>query len=333
MSGPAELDIPLDRPGRTFGAMRLPWSHDESAYGQIVVPVIVLNGRPGPTVLAVAGVHGDEYEGQVVLGDLARDLDPASLAGRLILVPSANLPAAVVGRRTSPIDGGNLARVFPGRGDGPPTMQIAEGLMRLLLPHADYVLDLHSGGRTLEYLPCAWSRLPGEAAQRKQTLDALAAFGAPDAGVVLKPQSQGTFLAAAHHAGKIAISSELGGAGALTPKTLAIARTGISRFLGYAGLVGPVPAPAPVRFLSVEPKHFVRAPGRGLFEPTATLGDAVRADDTAGRLHDLERPDRAPEIVRFAADGILLCRRAPAPAEMGDVLAHLGRPVEPAELL
>jgi predicted deacylase len=88
-----------------------------------------------------------------------------------------------------------------------------------------------------------------------------------------------------------------------------------------------------VRFLSVESKHFVRAPGRGLFEPATTLGDAVRAGDIAGRLHYLERPERVPEIVRFAADGILLCRRAPAPAELGDVLAHLGQPVEPAELL
>ncbi|MFM7347024.1 MAG: succinylglutamate desuccinylase/aspartoacylase family protein [Tagaea sp.] len=333
MSGPAELDVPLDRPGRSHGALRLPWSHDESAYGQIVVPVIVLNGAPGPTVLAVAGVHGDEYEGQVALLDVARDLEPSSLRGRLIVVPAANMPAAIAGKRTSPVDGGNLARVFPGKGDGPPTAQIAEGIVRLLLPHADFVLDLHSGGRTLEYLPCAFSRLPADKALRARVVDALAAFGAPDAGVVVKPGAVGTFLSAVHAAGKVGISSELGGAGSLTSATLAIARQGVARFLAFAGVTIPPPKPVATRFLAVEPAHFLRSPGRGLFEPVASLGQTAAAGDVAGRLHDVERPERAPETIRFEAPGIVMCRRVPARAEPGDVLFHLGRPVAREELL
>ena len=333
MSGPAELDIPLDRPGRMFGAMRLPWSHDESAYGQIVVPVVAVNGAPGPTVLAVAGVHGDEYEGQVALAELARAIDPASLRGRLILVPTANAPAAAIGRRTSPVDGGNLARVFPGRGDGPPTEQIAEGIVRLLLPAADFVLDLHSGGRTLEYLPCAWARLPADAALRARTLDALVAFGAPDAGIVAKPKTIGTFLAAAQAAGKVAISSELGWAGTLTLATLRVAREGVERFLAFAGLTAPMPAPGPVRLLAVEPNHFVRSPGRGVFAPAVALGESVAAGDVAGLLHDLDRPERTPETIRFEAPGIVMCRRVPARTEAGDVVAHLGSPCDRAAFL
>ncbi|MBL0932247.1 MAG: succinylglutamate desuccinylase/aspartoacylase family protein [Alphaproteobacteria bacterium] len=172
------------------------------------------NGAPGPPVLARAGVHGDEYEGQVALSDLARDIEPSSLRGRLIIVPAANAPAAAIGRRTSPVDGGNLARVFPGRGDGTPTAQIAEGITRLLLPLADYVLDLHSGGRTLEYMPCAWARLPADKDLRARTLDALIAFGAPDAGVVAKPQAIGTVLSAAQSAGQVASSAGVGGGAA-----------------------------------------------------------------------------------------------------------------------
>lgn len=326
MSGPAELDIPLDRPGRTFGAMRLPWSHDESAYGQIVIPVIVINGAPGPTLLATAGVHGDEYEGQVALSDLARDIEPSSLRGRLIIVPAANAPAAAIGRRTSPVDGGNLARVFPGKGDGTPTAQIAEGITRLLLPLADFVIDMHSGGRTLEYMPCAWARLLADKDLRARTLDALIAFGAPDAGVVAKPQAIGTFLAAAQSAGKVAISTELGGAGTLTPYSLSVARDGIARFLAFAGLTVLKPLAKQVRLLAVEPRHFVRSPGRGLFEPATSLGQSVAAGDIAGRLHDIERPDRAPETIRFEAPGIVMCRRVPARTEAGDVVAHLGQP-------
>lgn len=333
MSGPLELDVPLDRPGRHFGALRLPWSHDESAYGQIVIPTIVIGGAPGPTLLAVGGVHGDEYEGQVALLDLARDIEPSSLRGRLIVVPAANIPAAMAAKRTSPVDGGNLARMFPGKGDGPPTAQIAEGIVRLLLPHADFVLDIHSGGRTLEYLPCAFSRLPADKALRARVLDALVAFGAPVAGVVTKPSAVGTLLSAVHAAGKVGISTELGGAGRLVPETLAIARTGIARFLAFAGLTIPPPVPVTTRLLAVEPAHFLRAPGRGLFEPAVSLGQSVAAGDVAGRLHDIERPERAPETIRFEAGGIAMCRRVPARAEPGDVLFHLGRPTTREELL
>src|SRR5207302_483256 len=73
----------------------------------------------------MAGNHGDEYEGQVALGRLIRELDPAEVQGRIIILPSANFPAAMAGSRTSPLDQGNLNRSFPGDPTGGPTAQIA----------------------------------------------------------------------------------------------------------------------------------------------------------------------------------------------------------------
>ena len=87
------------------------------------------------------------------------------------------------------------------------------------------------------------------------------------------------------------------------------------------------------RLLAVEPCHFVRAPGRGLFEPTAALGDEVKEGDLVGRLSDPERPERSPEEIRFATGGTVLCRRVPAMAEPGDVLVHLGEDVDRTALL
>ena len=62
----------------------------------------------------MAGTHGDEYEGQVVISRLAQSLETEAIAGRLILFPMANYPAAKAGLRTSPIDELNLNRVYPG---------------------------------------------------------------------------------------------------------------------------------------------------------------------------------------------------------------------------
>ncbi len=64
-----------------------------------------------------------------------------------------NHPAVQNGTRTSPLDGGNLNRAFPGSPAGTLTEKIADYFTRYLVPLADVVLDMHSGGRTLDLLP------------------------------------------------------------------------------------------------------------------------------------------------------------------------------------
>ena len=66
---------------------------------------------------------------------------------------------------------------------------------------------------------------------------------------------------------------------------------------------------------------------RGLFEPACALGDVVRAGDPAGRIHFPEEPERAPHELRFAGDGVLVCRRVPSLVAAGDCLAHLAADV------
>jgi len=48
--------------------------------GPLKVPVALARGRrPGPTLLAVAGVHGDEIEGPAAIGDFFNGGGSASL--------------------------------------------------------------------------------------------------------------------------------------------------------------------------------------------------------------------------------------------------------------
>ncbi|MBF9235466.1 succinylglutamate desuccinylase/aspartoacylase family protein [Microvirga alba] len=331
--GPARLDIPLDRPGRTVGALRLPWSHDRSAYGQIVVPVIVVKNGDGPTALLTAGIHGDEYEGQIVLGSLARTLRPEAIRGRVIILPCAHPAASLAGRRTSPFDGGNLARLFPGDAHGGPTSQLAEGISRLLLAETDFLVDFHSGGSTLDYLPCAFGRLPSEAALADRVLDLMIAFGAPVTAVVRRPEARGTLVAEALERGVVAMATELAGGGGVTRETVALAEQGLSRVLAHMGILPANGPPPQTRLLSIEAEHFVRSPGRGLFEPMFTLGQNVNAGDAAARLSNPERPGSPAEEIAFTAGGTVICRRVPAMVEPGDVLVHLGQDVDRATLL
>ena len=65
-----------------------------------------------------AAVHGDEYEGVEAIPQIYARVSPAELQGTLLLVPVCNVPAYETSQRSSPVDGLNLARVFPGDANG-----------------------------------------------------------------------------------------------------------------------------------------------------------------------------------------------------------------------
>ena len=106
-------DIDLSADGKATGFVRVPHSVHRSAYGWIPIPIVRIRNGEGPSVLMQAGTHGDEWEGQIGLGNLIRALEPKDIKGRLVILPSANFPAAMAGQRTSPIDEGNLNRSIP----------------------------------------------------------------------------------------------------------------------------------------------------------------------------------------------------------------------------
>ncbi len=207
-------EIDLDGNGKQTGFLRLPHSVHRSAYGWIPIPMAVIGNGDGPTILLIAGNHGDEYEGQVALGRLIRALDPAEVQGRIIILPSANFPAAMAGSRTSPLDQGNLNRSFPGDPTGAPTAQIAYYIETELLPRCDFVLDLHSGGSSLTYLPSTLARRPDTAEGVERATELMRVFGAP-IGYLVAGGGWGemTLTAAAHRVGTRHMSTELAGGG------------------------------------------------------------------------------------------------------------------------
>lgn len=321
-------DIDLDVPGKRHGALRLFHSVHRSAYGFIPIPVGVIVGSEGPTALLVAGNHGDEWEGQIALSELFQELQPEQVRGRIIMVPALNLPASLASTRTSPLDGGNLNRLFPGRVDGSVTEEIAHYVATELIPRASLVCDLHSGGSSLMYLPCALARQHPDTGRLADVVAALRAFGAPHAYLQGRAEGQGglrTLGAVAEEHGAISIATELGGAGTVTPAALAIARRGLRSLLAHAGiLAGMAPASA-TRIVSVShADDWTYAPEPGVFEPLALPGDEVATGQPAARLHTPETPWKPPVTISFARAGLVLCRRQPGRAERGDCLFGLG---------
>jgi predicted deacylase len=322
----AEVDYRAD--GKQVGYLRLPWSSNVSAYGWIGLPVSVIRNGAGPTLLLMAGNHGDEYEGQVVLAELIRTLHPKEIHGRLIVLPMANFPAAQAGARVSPLDGGNLNRSFPGDPSGTPTQMIAHYIEHVLLPMCDAVLDVHSGGRTLHYVPSALAALDADRKTWPQRIAALRAFGAPVGYIVHARGEDRTLTAAARRQNVLAIGTEMGGSGTLTPTTLSIARRGVENMLAHFGVLKRKPArPAATRESRImfvgDDSYYLYAPDAGVFEPAFELGDDVKAGQQAGRVVFVDQPLREPVTLHWPRAGTVICRRAPAPCARGDCLGHL----------
>ncbi len=86
--------IDIDKTGKHVGFVMIPHSPNGDAWGATPLPIAVIANGTGPTVIMGAGNHGDEYEGQITISEMIRELDPGEIQGRLILMPANNVHAA-----------------------------------------------------------------------------------------------------------------------------------------------------------------------------------------------------------------------------------------------
>lgn len=327
-NSPISSSVDFSRMGVQHGHLFLPYSRDESAWGRIAIPVAVVANGEGPTALLTGANHGDEYEGPVSLMDLALDLEAEEVNGRVIIVPMMNYPAFLGGKRTSPIDKGNMNRVFPGDPRGSVTEKIADYFQRVLLPEADYVLDIHSGGRTLEFIPFAAAHVLEDKVQQGRCVAAMEAFNAPYGMMLLEIDAVGMYDTAAEEQGKVFVSTELGGGGTATADTVAIARRGVRNLLTHAGILSGTPERTESVLLDMpDDRCYVTSTSNGLVEPCVALGARVRVGDVLVRVHDVHHTGRAPEVYRAKIDGILAGRHFPGLIRHGDFVALVAVPV------
>lgn len=319
---PVSATVDFAAEGVQHGMLRVPYSRDDSAWGAVMIPIAVVARGSGPTALLVGGNHGDEYEGPVALFDLARSLDPSRIEGRVIIVPALNYPAFLAGTRTSPIDRGNLNRAFPGDPRGQTTARIADYLTRHLLPLADVVLDIHSGGQTLDFLPYAAVHELEDPALQVRTLAAVTAFGAPWSMVMREIDALGMLDTTVETLGKPFVTTELGGGGTARVKTVGIAKRGVRNLLRHAAILREPVETRPTRWLSMEDdKCFHIVEDEGLVEPCVGLGETVRAGDCLARIYPIGRTGAAVCEQRAAMNGLIAARHVPGLIKAGDCLA------------
>ena len=328
--------LDLDKPGKQQGFLQVPYSHNLGGWANVMIPITVIARGKGPTVLVLGGNHGDEYQGQIAIMKLARELEPEKVTGRIILIPSLNFPAARAATRLSPVDGMNMNRAFPGDAEGPVTSQIAHYLRTVLFPISDVVIDIHSGGRSMEFVPCSHMHLVPDREQRAKMFAAMLAWGTEFCFIYADIAGSGLLPVEAENQGKLVITTELGGGECVPASVHRIAQSGLKNVLIQVGALKgreqPRKAPAIIT-QATNREDYILAPESGIFEISVDLGAKVKKGQIVGWIHHLERPDRAPEEIVAASSGYLITMRAPCLTQQGDCVAVIARQVSEREVL
>lgn len=189
---------------------------------------------PGPRVVILGGVHGDETQGVLAAGRLAVD-ETRLTRGSVDIVPVCHEAAFEADSRTSATDGGNLARVFPGDSSGGPTEQIAHHLFTEVLSGADLLIDLHTSGQGYD-MPFLAGYQADETAADSLSEQAASAFGA-DFLWRHPSRSEGRTVSVVDQAMYV----ECPGGGSMSPASVEAYVAGVQRVLAMMDMIDVAP--------------------------------------------------------------------------------------------
>jgi predicted deacylase len=330
-----QSSIDWTKPGKQHGHLFIPYSYNLAGWANMMVPVTMIASGDGPTALVLAGNHGDEYPGQVAILKLCRELTPEMVRGRIILVPCLTIPASKAMTRLSPLDGKNFNRVFPGNANGTVSEMLAHYVTTVLFPLADIVIDIHTGGRTTDFVACATMHLVPDLVQRRKMIEGTEAWNSDIAFLYADVAGTGLLPVEAERQGKIVITTEMGGGEIVTAAVHRLTQSGLRNVLVHFGVLKgeKEPRPKPVRWVQALDREDYRfAPESGMYENLVDCGAEVSTGQPVGQIHFLERPDREPTTVVANTGGVLIATRGPSLVTQGDCVACIAHDVPPEVL-
>jgi predicted deacylase len=317
-----ELDIAALPRGRKE---RIPLLVTPDLGGALALHALAATGRePGPTLLVVAGVHGNEYEGMDAIRQVFAALDPVRMRGAFLGIPVANpLAYAALTRATpSTADGLNLARVFPGNAAGTITQRLAHHLLGLVernVGPGDLFVDLHSGSADVAFATMVGFRDIAGAGQAASE-EAARHFGVSRLWRI--PDSPGPFNAETARRGIPTIGTETTGRAGCDPADVATYAAGVRNLMTYLRILQGDPSPArhdgPPR-----PTVDILAPAGGFFRPALRLNDTVSEGAPLGDIVDLVG-DHVADVVSSATGEVWALRATPA-VRPGEMIAMIAR--------
>lgn len=317
--------------------------HLDGAWGYSLVPLTVINGlrgSSGPGVICFGGTHGNEYEGQIAVKRLCSELNPEQMSGRVVLIPRLSESACVANTRTSPLDGVNMNRAFPGNARGTISSRIARFIKDVIFPLGRVVIDIHAGGKEGAFPLCASFHPIPDPRQRAEIATVSRLFDTPFAFIYASTMASGLLTDEAEGEGKIAIGGEFGSGETTNRSGVKHAYEGVRNVLKHYGqLEGEITS---IRAPGSEPTKLVRAdhlesyvpcPKDGVWEPAVDLGAFVEAGALVGHLHDFADHSEAPMEIRNSRPGYVLMLHLSARPVKGQTLFVIAEEVPWTEVI
>ena len=317
--------------------------HLDGAWGYSLVPLTVINGLRGPNpngVICFGGTHGNEYEGQIAVKRLCSELDPEKMSGRVVLVPQLSESACVANTRTSPLDGVNMNRAFPGHPRGTISSRIASFVKNVMFPLGRVVIDIHAGGKEGAFPLCTSFHPIPDAKQRAEIASVSRLFDTPFAFIYASTMASGLLTDEAEAAGKVTLGGEFGSGEATNRAGVRHAYEGVRNVLKHYGqLEGEITS---LRGSGADPTKLVKAdhldsyvpcPRDGVWEPAVDLGQFVSEGTLIGRLHDFADHTAPPLEIRTSRAGFVLMLHLSARPSKGQTLFVIAEEVAWAEVI
>ena len=310
--------------------------HLDSSWGYSLLPLTVINGTAaGPSkvsgLAAFGGTHGNEYEGQIAIKRLCTSLDSEQMRGRVILIPQLSETACRSHTRSSPEDGVNMNRAFPGKASGTLSYRIAHFVKTQVFPRVKVVVDLHAGGKEAVFPLCTSFHPLPDAAQHRETARIASLFDTPFIFVYSRQMASGLLVDEAEDEGLITIGGEFGHGETASIRGVKHAYEGVLNVMRhYRFLDGDVTRidrerdSAPRLVTAANLEDYIPCPCDGIWEPAVVAGATVGAGELVGRIHRFEDHASLPLPVTAHKAGIAIAMYSAAVCRKGATLYVIG---------
>ncbi len=280
------------------------------------VPVIIERSKkPGPTVLFTASIHGDEVNGVEIVRQLIAKGINKPKCGTIICMPVINIFGFINLKREFP-DGRDLNRVFPGSPNGSLASRVAYKLIKEVVPHADLIIDFHTGGSGRFNAPqLRYSK------ENKDLDDLAKVFGAPF--VLYSKNLSKSFRTTCNKLNKPLLLFEGGKSFHIDDAITNSGVNGSKRILKHLGMLKTV-------FKSSKPKKecifideskWLRAKYSGMFKASVSIGTQVKKEDIIGNITDPY--GKFNYFVRASNSGYIININELPIVYQGDALFHI----------
>ncbi len=279
----------------------------------VKVPVIIeRSNNPGPVVLLLAGIHGDETNGVGIVREIIDLKINKPKNGTIICIPVFNIFGYLIQTREFP-DGRDLNRMFPGTQNGSLASQFAYQFSEKIAPFVDYVIDFHTGGGKRDNIAQIRCNKDDE-----KGLELAKVFNPPM--IVFSNNIVKSLRETLHKMGKTVILFEGGKSKELNPTIISEGVNGTRNVLIHLGLIdGEITVRE--KPIYVKKSKWLRAPDSGMFKMMIKNGNFVKKREVLGIIQDPFGEFKKKVYAPF--NGHVFCINKTPIVNKGDALFHM----------